>query len=332
MHSFISRNKRTWQELEKLLIRARKGRGIKRLSPTELSRLDLLYRRTTVHLAQVSSRSTDTALIQYLNNLASTAHSIIYISDRSPFLGRIGRFLIKDFPRAIARNWRFHAMALVLFLGGLMLGYYASFHDPLATYIIMPEGEYRTMGSTAEQLVEALRSGRDSGQGNKVFFASSLSQHNIKVGLMSLTMGLLAAIPTVLLTTYNGMTLGAFTATHHSAGIFEEYWAWILPHGVLEISAIILFSGVGLRLGWAVIAPGLLSRRRSVLSASKDAMYTILGGGILLILASLVESFLRQSHLSSAERLVFAAVSAVLLAAYIGAGFYYELTAKETID
>ncbi|WP_229591531.1 stage II sporulation protein M [Pseudodesulfovibrio sediminis] len=332
MQSFISRNKSTWQELEKLMVRARKGRGIKRLKPAELSRLDQLYRRTTVHLAQVLSRSNDDALIQYLNNLTSTTHSIIYISDKSPFLGKVGRFFIEGFPRAIARNWRFHLIALLLFLGGLFLGYFASFHDPLASYMIMPDGEHRTMGATAEQLVEALRSGRDTGQGKKIFFASYLSQHNIKVGLMSLTMGVLAGIPTILLTIYNGMILGAFTATHHSVGIFVEYWAWILPHGVPEISAIILFSGVGLRLGWAVVAPGLLSRRRSIVSASKDAMLTILGGGVLLVLASLVESFLRQSHLPSTERLIFAAISAAFLASYIAAGFYFELTRKEKAD
>ncbi|BCS89561.1 hypothetical protein PSDVSF_28030 [Pseudodesulfovibrio sediminis] len=61
-------------------------------------------------------------------------------------------------------------------------------------------------------------------------------------------------------------------------------------------------------------------------------MLTILGGGVLLVLASLVESFLRQSHLPSTERLIFAAISAAFLASYIAAGFYFELTRKEKAD
>ena len=56
MSSFISRNKPDWDELEALVQKARKS--LYRTSPEELSRLDVLYRRTTVNLSQVATRTT----------------------------------------------------------------------------------------------------------------------------------------------------------------------------------------------------------------------------------------------------------------------------------
>ena len=113
---------------------------------------------------------------------------------------------------------------------------------------------------TPEQLLEVLRSGRTSGNGVKSFMASFLFTHNLHVGLISMGLGVLAAVPTVLLLLYNGMMLGAFVALHVQAGIELEMWAWILPHGITELSAITLCGGVGLMLGRAVVSPGLKTR------------------------------------------------------------------------
>ena len=77
MSDFLTRNKPDWQELEALVARARKKIG--RMTPAELARLDVLYRRTTVHLAQVATRTQDVQLIEYLNHLTAAAHSVIYL-------------------------------------------------------------------------------------------------------------------------------------------------------------------------------------------------------------------------------------------------------------
>lgn len=330
MSDFISRNKQTWSELESLLKKAR--RSPRRMSSEELARLDLLYRRTTVHLAQVASRTTDARLIRYLNDLAAAAHSVIYLPPRQSVLAGAAKFVGEGFARVIARTWRYQAMSAVLLFGGALLAYYAALADPAAAYALLPPGDIRMPGAAGEQLEEVLRSGREQGGGEKFFFASFLFSHNLKVGLLAMGLGVLAAVPTVLLLIYNGMILGAFTAVHHQAGIYAEFWAWILPHGVTELGAIVLCGGIGLLLGRAVVSPGLRTRGETLRLAGLEAARVAGGVAIMLLIAAAVESYLRQSHLSTAGRFTFAAGTAVFWALYIAHGFVRERMERRQIE
>ncbi len=159
-------------------------------------------------------------------------------------------------------------------------------------------------------------------------FASFLFSHNLKVGLLAMAMGVLAAIPTALLMIYNGMILGVFVAIHQQAGIDAELWAWILPHGVTEIGAIVLCGGVGLMLGRAVVAPGLLTRTEALRQAGQQAGITALGVAGMLFAAAIIESYLRQSHLSTSARLSFAAGSALFWGLFLVHGFLRERAAN----
>ncbi len=322
MGDFISRHKQEWDELESLLKRGR--RSVKRLSPDEKQRLDVLYRRATVHLSQVQTRTTDAQLSHYLNSLTAAAHSLIYLPPRERALRGLWRFLVEGFARSIARQWRFHAVSLALLIAGASLVYFAGSRDPLALYALMPPGDPRVPGTSKEQLLEILRSGRETGDGSKFLFASFLFSHNFKIGLLSMALGVLAAVPTALLTVYNGMIMGAFVAVHQQAGIGVEMWAWILPHGVTELGAIVLCGGVGLQLGWAVISPGERMRGEALKLIAPEIACTVGGAGVMLIFAAIIESYLRQSHLPTSSRLSFAAATAFFWIVYIASGFVYE--------
>ncbi len=319
MHEYIAKNKTEWEELERLVARAR--RSFRSLGAEEIARLDVLYRRTTITLSQVATRTSDQTLLRYLSGLTASAHAIIYLPPRRSIAGRIGRFIAVGFPRAFARTWRYHAASALLMLIGGVIAYYAVAADPAAAYAIMPEGEFRQPGASQAQLVEALRSGREHGGGMKFSFASFLFSHNLKVGFLSMATGILAGIPTILLLLYNGMIVGAFTATHVGAGIVGEYWAWILPHGITELGAIAICGGTGLLIGRGVISPGLRSRAESLRVAGREAARLVAGVAVMLVFAALIESYLRQSHLSTPARLVFAAASALFWAGYLSIGF-----------
>ncbi|MFO0948296.1 MAG: stage II sporulation protein M [Planctomycetota bacterium] len=322
MSDFLTKNKPAWQELEKLVARGR--RAIGRMSPEELRRLDVLYRITTVHLAQVKTRTSDARLMVYLNQLVASAHSLIYLPPRrSVFAGAL-KFFAEGFPRMIVRTWRYHAVSVLLLLAGCVISYVAARNDPLAAYALLPASESRLPGSTQEQLLDVLRSGRDQGDGEKFVFASFLFSHNLRVGILSMAVGILAAVPTVFLILYNGMILGAFTAVHHGAGIYAEYWAWILPHGITELFAIALCGGVGLMLGHAVVSPGLLTRTESLRRTGIEAAKMAGGAAAMLTFAAVIESYLRQSHLSTNSRFLFAGGSAIFWIAYLVHGYLRE--------
>jgi len=322
MRDFISSNKSDWDELAQLVRRARKS--MRRMTPEELGRIDVLYRRTTVHLSQVASRTSDAQLCRYLNDLAASAHSLIYLPPRQPVWKGLVGFVMEGFARAIARTWRFQAMSLVLILGGAVIAYIAVMRDPLAAYAMMPAAETRMPGATPEQLREILRSNREIGGGGKFLFASFLFVNNLKVGVLAMATGILAAVPTVMLLVYNGMLLGTFVAIHNRAGIDSEMWAWILPHGITEIGAVVLFGGIGLMLGHAVVSPGLRSRVESLRQTSAEATRIFFGGLGMLVAAAIIESYLRQSHLSTSARLAFAASTVVFWVLYIAHGVLRE--------
>lgn len=326
MSSFIQRNRAEWQELEVLVKKCRRVFG--RVSAEDLARLDLLYRRATTHLSQVRTRTRDQHLSEYLNSLTAAAHSILYLPPRRGMFAGAGDFLLMGFSRAVARTWRYHAVAALLMLAGALLAFFAVLHNPEAAYAIMPDGEIRMPGATREQLLDVLRSGREDGEGLKLVFASFLFQHNLKVGILSLAGGVLAGVPTVLLTFYNGLMIGAFSAIHHSKGLRAEYWGWILPHGVSELWAIALCGGVGLLLGHALLKPGFKSRSASLQAAGAEAVRICLGCAIMLVVAAFSESFIRQSHLSDVARLCVAAGIAVFWTAYFAAGFIFERTMR----
>jgi uncharacterized membrane protein SpoIIM required for sporulation len=318
MDDYVARHQHEWKELEGLVHRAQ--RSFRDLTPADLSRLDVLYRRTAVHLAQVATRSQDPELLDYLNRLTAAAHSVIYLPPRRRALRSGWSFIREGFPRAVARTWREHALSGGLLLAGALLAFVAVQEDPTAAYALLPEGEVRLPGATPEQLAEALRSGRDATGGQKFFFASFLFSNNLKVGFLALALGALAAVPTVLLILYNGMILGAFTAVHHHSGIYAEYWAWILPHGITELGAIVLCGGAGLRLGRAVVCPGLRSRLESLREGGLEAARIALGVAGMLVFAAAIESYLRQSHLPTSSRFAFAAATFAFWALYFGRG------------
>ena len=342
MADYISRHRKEWQELERLVKRAR--RSVRRLTPEEVNRLDVLYRRTAVQLAQVGTRTRDRGLVRYLNDLTAAAHSIIYLPVRRITARAALGFVAEGFPRAVARTLPCHVVAALLLVLGALLAYFAVRQDPAAAYALLPAGEFRQPGMTSEQLEEILGHGRDTGGGFKFLFASFLFSHNLKVGLLALATGVLAAVPTVVLLVYNGTILGALTSVYHGSGIYAEYWAWILPHGVSEISAIVLCGGVGLLLGRSVIGgtvPGTFCakhpkgrsgkrflapspRGESLRRAGREAARICLGVAGMLVFAAIVESYLRQSHLPTWARFVFAGATLVFWVAYFANGMIRE--------
>ena len=326
MSGFVKRNKPAWEELERLVQQVR--RSARSMSPENLSRLDVLYRRTTIHLSQVATRTTDRRLIAYLNDLVASAHGLIYLPPKRSVLSGLREFLLEGFARTLARQWKAHAMSAGLLVGGALLAYFLSMADPLANYALWPREDPRQPGSSPEQLLEVLRGSRDDSGGMKFFFASFLFTHNLKVGLLAMALGVLAGIPTTLLMIYNGMILGVFVAIHLRAGIDAEMWAWILPHGVTEMGAIILCGGIGLILGRAIVAPGMRTRTEALRRAGEEAGLTALGVAGMLCAAAVIESFLRQSHLTTGSRLAFAGASALFWAAFVIHGAIRERLAN----
>ena len=316
---FTARLQRTWDELAALVARAHRV-GPRGLTAEELERLDRLYRVTTVHLARARSRIRSEAVLRNLNHLVSRAHSLVYVAPKRRPLRWMVWFYGIGFARAVARTGRFHLLALALFAFGTVAGYVVTLQRPLAAYALLPAMDERVPGASAEQLREILRSGRESD--DKFIFASILLTHNIKVGFTAFAAGVLAGVPTVFVIVLNGAMLGAFCAVHYSKDITVELYAWLLPHGITEITAVILCAGAGLMLGKAIVRPGFDTRRQALIQAGREALYLLLGVVPMFVFAGLIESYIRQSQLDTSSRLLFAAGTTLFWTLYFLNGFY----------
>jgi uncharacterized membrane protein SpoIIM required for sporulation len=82
-------------------------------------------------------------------------------------------------------------------------------------------------------------------------------------------------------------------------------------------------------LGKAVVSPGIVSRGESLRLAGIEAGLICIGVALMLVAAAVIESYLRQSHLSSAARLTFAGATALFWAIYLATGFQREKASKE---
>jgi uncharacterized membrane protein SpoIIM required for sporulation len=126
-------------------------------------------------------------------------------------------------------------------------------------------------------------------------------------------------LPGIFLLVYNGRMLGTLTGLVWMHGYFVDFYSLILTHGILELSAICIAGGSGLLLGWAVIAPGQLSRRDALRGAAGEAFGLLAGAALLLIVAGLIEAYITP-HFPAPVRWSVAGSSTVLLAGYLALG------------
>ena len=153
--------------------------------------------------------------------------------------------------------------------------------------------------------------------GLKSIFSAGLFVHNTEVGIMAFATGILAGVPTLLLVFYNGLTLGAFASIFSHSDTRLLFWAWLLPHAIPELLATILCASGGLIIAKAVVAPGRAGTAAALREAARPALQMLAAAIPLLILAAAIESFLRQSNLSTGARYACAAAALGAIVAYV---------------
>ena len=107
----------------------------------------------------------------------------------------------------------------------------------------------------------------------------------------------------MILTFYNGLILGAFFALFQDRGLGFDLFAWLSIHGVTELAAICIACAGGARLGLAVLLPGDLPRAEALRLQGRPAVMLLILAALMLLVAGLVEGFLRQTITDPGMRL-----------------------------
>jgi uncharacterized membrane protein SpoIIM required for sporulation len=310
---FVETERPHWTALEKSL-EWLEGNPEARLTIAEVENLHVLYQRASADLARVP----DGELRRYLEWLVSRAYAEIHESrERKKF--RPWLWVSQEYPRTFRRHWKAFQLAAVLTIGGVAFGALALRIDPEAKGVIMPfEG---LQGTPADRVAKEREDQGRHMAGQKNRFSAELMTHNTQVALTTLALGMTFGFGTIVLLFYNGVILGAVGFDYIHAGQTVFLMGWLLPHGVIEIPAILVGGQAGLVIAYALIGWGSrVSRAERLRAVSRDVVTLAGGAAMMLVWAGIVESFLSQYHepvISYGTKISFGLVEAGLLTFYL---------------
>lgn len=285
---FYQSRKPDWESLGKLLARGRGGLG--GYSPKDVETLGRLYRAAAADLALAQRDFPTHALTRYLNQLVAQAHAAIYRSEPMVWR-RFWRFFSGGFPRLYRQTFPFTLAAMLFFTlpalaSGLTIGF-------------MPQAARWLLPVSAQDLIPMIEQQElwtDISPEESPAASSFIMQNNIQVSFLAFGSGVSGGVLTAFVLINNGLLLGGITGLTAHYGVGWRLWAFVIGHGVLELSVIFIAGGAGLMLGWALLHPGLMRRRDALLIASQKAVKLLLGAIPWLVVAGTIEGFISPAE------------------------------------
>jgi uncharacterized membrane protein SpoIIM required for sporulation len=259
-------------------------------SPTDLSSVELgelvrSYRRVSTDLAFVRTVSTNLDLVNYLNDLASRAYAVVYREPRQPIL-RVLADAIGTAARTVRKRRWFVLVSFLLFFGSAIFAYGLSLHSVDARNYFVPSGLKNVFDGWKKGKFEE-RTGSDSAMMGG-FYAS----HNPTIAIGAGAVGAATfGVMSVFLVSENGAMLGVLASELAPLGKVDFLLSSVSPHGVPELSGIIISGACGLLLGYALINPGRRSRADSLREAGRDAVVLLATSVIMMFIAAPIEGF-----------------------------------------
>jgi uncharacterized membrane protein SpoIIM required for sporulation len=303
---YLATNRPSWDRLA-LLARQARGRGGS-LSPAEVDELIGLYQRVSAQLSFARRHFDEPALTNELNTLVAGANAAIYRRTSSPTAG-LRRFFAITFPAAVWHIRRFVAVAAVATLAPMVvIGPWLAANDDALAYAA-PEA---VQAAYVEEDFEAYYSSAPASQ-----FATEVLINNIQVSFLAFAAGVILGVGSIYILAYNGANLAVAWALFIEADQQPKFWGLILPHGLLEISAVIIAGGAGMTLGWALVSPGDQSRAAAFTDAGRRSVMVILGLMVAFVTAGIIEAFVTPSRLPTAVRVGIGAAVELAFVAYV---------------
>lgn len=277
---FLRRHDAEWTALEALLA-----------DPAALAHDGTLpgrYRRLCQHLALARVRHYPPALVDRLNHLVVNAHHQLYRS-RPPLPALASRFLMHDFPALVRAHATSFWLSAFLLYGSMLVTGLAVYFHPALVYSIMPANavhNFENMYDPARRVI-----GFDRDDASDLFMFGYYIRNNIGIGFQTFAGGIFGGLGSFFILVMNGITMGAVAGHLTGIGYTSTFWSFVAGHGAFELTAIILTGSAGLQLGYALIAPGRLSRGDALRQQARVAVQLVYGATLFLVIAAMLEAF-----------------------------------------
>jgi uncharacterized membrane protein SpoIIM required for sporulation len=299
--AFVVRHEPEWRRLDELASR-------RRLDAAEADEIVALYRQVATHLALVQSRAPDPHLVARLSGLLARGRAAAVGNPRVRGWAALAHGLVVDFPVIVYRTWRWWVGTTVVSVGisaAMMLWLRA---HPDRVHRVLPSNEVHKLVDHKFRDYYSEHPARD--------FAAHVWTNNALVAAMSLFLGV-TLIGTLYVLWQNTVNVGLVGGIMPGAGKGSILFGLLLPHGMLELTAVFVASGIGLRTGWAWVAPGGKPRAQSLAEAGRLAGVVALGLVGVLLVSGVIEAFVTPSGLPTWARIGIGVVAEIAFLAYV---------------
>ncbi|HEX5869367.1 MAG TPA: stage II sporulation protein M [Longimicrobium sp.] len=311
--ALVRRQRAEWDEYQKLLAEARTS-GLESLGEAKVSRFAALYREMAADLARARTYGGSPELLYTMERLVGFGHNLFYRPPTRSW-SRFRAFAGGGFAALARRRWKPILLASVLFYLPTLLTFAAVRNKPELGHELL-SGE---MLARVEQSVEKEQKGEGYVEVPEVLMpamATSLISNNVQVTFLAFAGGILAGLGSAWVLILNGVMLGSVAAAFANQGQSLHLWTFVLPHGVIELTAICIAGGAGLWMGSAMLLPGRRTRREVLVTRGREAVSMIGGTALMLVVAGTIEGFISPSQLPREIKLAFALVAALAMVAY----------------
>jgi uncharacterized membrane protein SpoIIM required for sporulation len=286
---WIARREINWKQLQQLLAKLDK-KGLKSLSATEIRQLASLYRSVSADLARAKTHKVGYIIEQDLQNLTSRSYTQIYQGARRQEWKAVKDFYRYGFPQIVQETWLYWTIATGLFIASGLIAWWYSWQDPSFMSLIVPE-----------HLIHKVREEQQLWMGSilgvEPVASSNIMINNISVCFNTIAGGITAGIFTIYVLILNGLLIGSIGTLVAQNNLAYPFWAFVFPHGSLELPAIFFAGGAGLLIARALLFPGEYRRVDAFKIYGKKAAKLVYGLVPMLIIAGIIEGFFSPNPL-----------------------------------
>ncbi|MBD2139432.1 stage II sporulation protein M [Anabaena sp. FACHB-1237] len=280
---WIGRREENWQRLN-LLLKKVEEKGLKSLRSREIRELASLYRSVAADLARARSQQVGKTIIQSLQSLTTRGYSQIYQGSRRQEWQAAIKFYLWGFPSVVQQTLPYIVLATALFVLAGLVAWWYSWQDPSFMSLIVPE-----------RLISQVRDDHKLWMGSIVgiepLASTDIMINNISVSFGAVAGGITGGLYTIYLMLFNGLLIGAVGTLVGQNNLAYPFWAFVFPHGSLELPAIFFAGGAGLLLGKAILFPGKYRRGDALKYYGSLAAQLVYGIVPMLIIAGIIEGF-----------------------------------------
>ncbi|WP_017604624.1 stage II sporulation protein M [Nocardiopsis alkaliphila] len=271
---FAAAHAQEWDRLDDLVRRRRS------LTGEEIDELVELYQRVSTHLSVMRTFGQDPALSGRLSSLVARARSAVTGTHSSGWAD-VGGFFTRVFPAVLYRlRWWWLAVTAGTLAVATVTGWWIASNPDVLAALGTPDSIARYVEYEFANYYTENPAGS---------FAAQVWTNNAWVAAQAIIFGVAFGLPTLWVLLSNAVNIGAAGGMMFAMGRGDVFFALILPHGLLELTAVFVAGGVGLKLGWTLISPGDRTRLRALGEEARAAIAVVLGLVVVLFISGLIE-------------------------------------------